>query len=85
VKHAATLEAAIRFEHYDTHLLVIVRDQGEGFNPTQVMGNPAVSHGLLMIRHRLSLLGCSLEVNSQPGKGTEVIIEVPSEKPDTES
>jgi PAS domain S-box-containing protein len=83
VKHAETSEAAVRFEHYDSHLLVIMKDQGVGFDSTTVMNNPTIAHGLLIIRHRLNLLGCSLEVNSQPGKGTEVIIEVPYETTDT--
>ncbi|HEY3474480.1 MAG TPA: ATP-binding protein, partial [Anaerolineales bacterium] len=77
VKHSGTSEAAIRFEHYDSHLLVILRDQGAGFNSAQVLSDPTIGHGLLIVRHRLSLLGCKLEVNSQPGKGTEAIIEVP--------
>jgi signal transduction histidine kinase len=38
-----------------------------------------VAHGLLSIRHRLGLLGCEMEVNSQPGIGTEVVIEAPLE------
>lgn len=79
VKHAETLEAAIRFEYYDSHLLVIVRDQGAGFNSEQVMNNPHISHGLLMMRQRLYLLGCEMEVKSYPGNGTEVIMEVPYE------
>jgi signal transduction histidine kinase len=83
VKHAGTLEAAVRFEHDDSRLLVIVRDQGAGFASEEVMNDPKMAHGLLIIRHRLNLLGCSLEINSQPGNGTEAIIEVPYEKMDT--
>jgi signal transduction histidine kinase len=83
VKHAGTLEAAIQFEHEDSRLLVVVRDQGAGFDSAVVMNDPKISHGLMIIRHRLNLLGCSMEVRSQPGKGTEVIIEVPYEPPDT--
>ncbi len=82
VKHAGVSEAAVRFEHQDSYLLVIVRDQGVGFDSTAVMNNPALAHGLLIIRHRLSLLGCSLDVNSEPGKGTEALIEVPYKKRD---
>lgn len=83
VKHAGTLEAAIRFEHYDSRLLAIVRDEGAGFESEVVMGDLKLAHGLLIVRHRLNLLGCSMEVHSQPGKGTEVIIEVPYEKMDS--
>ena len=77
VKHAGTLEAAVRFENYDSRLLVIVSDRGAGFDSTQVMGSPKTAHGLLVIRDRLNLLGCKIELNSQPGQGTDAIIEVP--------
>jgi PAS domain S-box-containing protein len=83
VKHAGTLSAAVRFEHGDSRLLVIVSDQGAGFDSTTILNNPKLAHGLLIIRHRLNLLGCSIQVNSQPGDGTEVIIEVPYEQTDT--
>ena len=83
VKHAETSEAAVDFQHNDSHLLVTVSDHGAGFDSEAVMSNPTIAHGLLIIRHRLSLLGCNLEVKSQPGKGTEVIIEVPYENTET--
>ncbi len=83
VKHSETLKATVDFEHYDHHLRVTVSDQGKGFDDTEVMNNLQVAHGLLIVRHRLNLLGCSMDVKSQPGKGTEVIIEVPYEQTDT--
>jgi two-component system CheB/CheR fusion protein len=82
VKHAGTLEAAIRFEHQNSHLHVVVRDEGTGFSSADVLNDPNIAHGLLIIRHRLNLLGCRMEINSQPGNSTEVIIEVPYEKMD---
>ena len=85
VKHAGKLEASIRFEHQDSRLLVIVRDYGTGFESTEVMSSPNTAHGLLVIRDRLNLLGCRLELNSQPGEGTEAIIEVPYGNADTGS
>jgi two-component system CheB/CheR fusion protein len=83
VKHAGILEAAMQFEHSDSRLLVIVKDDGTGFDSEKVMGDPHVAHGLLSIRHRLNLLGCSMKVISHPGNGTEVNIEVPYGKMDT--
>jgi signal transduction histidine kinase len=58
----------------------MVKDRGKGFDSAAVMSNPKRVHGLLIIRHRLSLLGCRMEVNSQAGNGTEVLIEVPYDK-----
>lgn len=83
VKHAGTLEAEIRLENYDWGMRVAVRDQGAGFDSAKVMDDPTLAHGLLIVRQRLNLLGCSMEINSQPGEGTEVIIEVPDKNMDT--
>ena len=77
VKHAQVSEAAVRFEHYDSHLLVSVQDQGVGFASEEVINDPNLAHGLLMIRHRLNLLGCSVDVRSEPGNGTQVTFTVP--------
>jgi two-component system sensor histidine kinase DegS len=83
VKHSETLKATANFEHHDDHLRLTVSDQGKGFDPAKVINDPKIAHGLLIIRHRLNLLGCSMDVQSQPGQGTEVIIEVPYEQTDS--
>ncbi len=82
VKHAGTLKAAVDFEHNDHHLLVRVSDQGKGFDSTEVMSDQQSAHGLLTIRHRLNLLGCTMDIKSRPGQGIEAIIEVPYGQPD---
>ncbi|HEX2995711.1 MAG TPA: PAS domain-containing protein, partial [Anaerolineales bacterium] len=83
VKHAETLKARVNFERFDHQLRVTVSDEGKGFDDVKVMKDPQIAHGLLIVRHRLNLLGCNMDVQSQPGKGTKVIIEVPYEKMDT--
>ena len=82
VKHAGILEATIRFEHADSHLRVTVQDQGVGFDGSVVMNGSKTAHGLLNVQHRLHLLGCSMEIHSQSGRGAEAIIKVPYEKMD---
>ncbi|HJQ13870.1 MAG TPA: chemotaxis protein CheB [Anaerolineales bacterium] len=83
VKHAGTLEAAVRFDHFDSQLLVIVKDHGVGFDSRRIMNDSKLAHGLMVIQDRLNLLGCKIKVTSQPGDGTEAIIEVPYEKVET--
>jgi signal transduction histidine kinase len=56
---------------------VTVRDRGTGFDSENVMNNPQIAHSMLVIRNRLNVLGCKMEINSQPGIGTKAIIEVP--------
>src|SRR5215213_2387968 len=80
VKHSGTLSATVAFEHNNSHLNVSVSDQGRGFESRDVMNNPQVAHGILTLRHRLNLLGCTIEVNSQPGHGSETTIRVPYEQ-----
>jgi PAS domain S-box-containing protein len=79
VKHAGTSEAGVAFEHNDGYLKVTVSDGGKGFDSQEIMNDLKLGHGLLSTRHRLSLLGCKMEVNSHPGHGTQIIIEAPNE------
>ena len=41
------------------------------------MNDSKTAHGLLVIQDRLSLMGCHMEIISEPGKGTQIVIEVP--------
>src|SRR5215216_4618884 len=80
VKHSGTLDATVTFENYDDTLRVIVQDAGKGFPSQEYMSSRSMGHGLLSLRHRLNLLGCTMEVKSEIGNGTEISIEVPLEQ-----
>lgn len=83
VKHSGTLAADVLFEQTDHYWKITVHDGGKGFDSQATMANPAEAHGLLILRHRLNLLGCTLQIHSEPGRGTRVIIELPKEVPAT--
>jgi two-component system CheB/CheR fusion protein len=76
VKHANTLEAAINFKTVDGHTRLTVSDEGKGFSQQTLAGSDG-GGGLHNLRHRLSLMGCSMKVQSQPGRGTQMIIDIP--------
>ena len=80
VKHSGTLDATVTFENYDDTLRVTVQDAGKGFPSQEYMSSRSMGHGLLSLRHRLNLLGCTMEVKSEIGNGTEISIEVPLEQ-----
>jgi two-component system, chemotaxis family, CheB/CheR fusion protein len=82
VKHAEILEATVTFEYHESNLTIFVSDGGKGFDSQETMQNLQTAHGLLNLRHRLNLLGCTMEVKSHPGNGTQAIIEVPYEQTD---
>lgn len=77
VKHAGTLQAKITLQQENQRARIIVADTGRGFDVTTVMNDSKTAHGLLVIQDRLSLMGCSLDITSEPGKGTQIVIEVP--------
>jgi PAS domain S-box-containing protein len=77
VKHAGTSQAKITLEQNDQRTRIAISDEGRGFDVATVMNDSKAAHGLLVIQDRLSLMGCSMEINSEPGKGTHVVIEAP--------
>jgi two-component system CheB/CheR fusion protein len=78
VKHAETLHAAVTVEKSDHQVKIIVSDGGFGFQ-SDVVGHENGMGGLTHIQSRLDLMGCNLRLQSQPGEGTRVIIQVPAE------
>jgi len=82
VKHSETLQAKVIFESHDDHLTVIVSDEGKGFSSQELGNSQNFGHGLESVRHRLNLLGCALDVQSEPGRGTQATITIPYDQPE---
>ncbi|HJQ14255.1 MAG TPA: ATP-binding protein, partial [Anaerolineales bacterium] len=59
---------------------ITVSDHGKGFDADTVMKDAQVAHGLLIIQDRLKLLGCQVAVQSKPGNGTQIVIDIPEER-----
>ena len=83
VKHAVASQAVVAMAWLNHGLRIEVRDDGKGF-PDNVSEEEVGkqddlprSLGLPTIRHQLGLIGGSLEINSKPGAGTQVILIVP--------
>ena len=78
-KHSGASEVTVHIRYYDSMFSVEVSDNGQGFNPEQVMHSesPLVHLGLLGMRERAELLGGSLAIKSEQGKGTSVSFTFP--------
>jgi two-component system, chemotaxis family, CheB/CheR fusion protein len=76
-KHSQCTHAEILLERRDHHVVLIVEDDGVGFNPAtgrEVEGQ----WGLLGMRERTALLDGSIEIESGPPKvGTTIYVRVP--------
>jgi len=77
VKHAGASAATVALEQIDGKARITVSDTGKGFDVGTVMNDPKSAHGLLIIQDRLSLMRCNMEIVSEPGHGTRVVIEAP--------
>jgi len=57
-----------------------VEDNGKGFSPPSLIDHPAAGGklGLIGMHERARLLGGSLAVNSKPGEGTRIVVNVPA-------
>lgn len=70
VKHAGATQVDILMAYNEEALNISIRDNGNGFDMQQT----GKGVGLLNMEHRSKLIGCSLTVDSQPGKGTLINI-----------
>ena len=81
IKHTNTREAEILIERLDGHIRITIKDGGMGFDASDMLDGARSQGGLTNLRHRLRLMGCILQVESQPNvKGTQVFIDIPSDK-----
>ncbi len=70
-KHAGASQVDLQL-HYETNAVELcIRDDGRGFNSEQT--SPG-HYGLSMMRERAIAVGAMLEITSQPGHGTEIVI-----------
>lgn len=82
VKHAHASSVEVKLDISSRTVEMVVRDDGIGFNPTAQF-LPRVKalggFGLFSIGQRLSYLGGGLEITSNPGAGTQIILHLPLE------
>jgi PAS domain S-box-containing protein len=80
VKHSGTLEAVVTMERWNGHGRITISDHGRGFDAQTALSDPQATHGLMILRDRLNLMGGTVEIASVPGDGTRAQIEFPVEK-----
>jgi ligand-binding sensor domain-containing protein/signal transduction histidine kinase len=73
-RHAGCSQTLIELRASSDAITLVVRDNGCGFDAAA----SAAGHGLASMRQRVAGLGGTIEIRSNPGKGTEVAVTVPS-------
>lgn len=82
VKHAMAKYVAVIMERRNNTLVLIVEDDGRGFDVKEVMEAPLREKrlGLFGMEERVSLLGGSFSIESVSGFGTTLYVNVPLEE-----
>jgi signal transduction histidine kinase len=70
-KHAGASQVDIQLQYESGAVELCIRDDGRGFDPEQTLPG---HYGLSMMRERATDVGAALSINSQPGRGTEIVI-----------
>lgn len=72
-RHARARTVWLALRTVEQELCITVRDDGQGFDPARVRSGMGLSN----LRERTRALHGSVEISSQPGQGTTVLITIP--------
>lgn len=77
-KHAAAPHIEVTLQAEEQWIRLVVQDNGQGFDPTQVSQQSNLEHfGLIGMGERVKLLGGCIRIQSEPGTGTCIDVSVP--------
>jgi len=80
VKHGHARQVSIELRFAPAVVCLTVRDDGQGFAASQ--SSPTGHFGLLDMRERAQSMGSHLKVESEPGRGTRITVEVAVQSPE---
>jgi PAS domain S-box-containing protein len=79
-KHGKAHCIEVAFTRQDHLVRMTIQDDGAGFDGGHIVSPPGSHFGLRFMHERAQELGGSLIVVSKPGKGTQVVLEIPEEE-----
>ncbi len=79
LKHAQARDVSLILERKRRGVKMIVEDDGQGFDVEALMKAPPAERrlGLLGMRERVALINGSLQIESAPGAGTTIVVNLP--------
>ncbi len=79
-KHSRARTVKIEVEQDEKQVVVTIADDGCGFDVSKFDRNAGNHFGLVFMRERMAQIGGSLKIDSRPGSGTTIRIELPVNK-----
>jgi signal transduction histidine kinase len=83
-RHAQARTCRVYLQRLTNSLLVTIEDDGVGFDQGTVDASVPRGIGLVGIRERVALVRGSMRMETAPGKGTRLTVELPAPVPDRE-
>lgn len=77
VLHAKTNNVDLILENRGDKIIAIVEDDGIGYDPTKVHSGGHL--GLIGMQERAQMAGGTLQIESRPGAGTTIVVELPND------
>src|SRR5690606_37643191 len=74
-KHSGATQVEVTLEQTPEVLRLIITDNGQGFDPAQVLRNEGHGLGLIGMAERIELIGGTFHIASSPGSGTRITAE----------
>jgi signal transduction histidine kinase len=87
VKHAQARKVKVSVHRANGDVRVSVEDDGVGFDPVDVTSSAAQTarFGLFSVRQRLEQLGGVIEIASEPGRGSKILMTAPLKQTETDN
>jgi signal transduction histidine kinase len=77
-KHGHATRVAVILEQRDERVGLVIEDNGRGFDAIHMHAGPREQRlGLAGMRERAALVSGTIDIESAPGRGTTVIVQVP--------
>jgi signal transduction histidine kinase len=78
-RHSAATRVRVDLRRQEGRVRAVISDNGVGFDTAQ---SGLRSFGLRGMRERVRVLGGDLEIESEPGQGTQIVVDLPAWLPD---
>lgn len=78
-RHSAATQVRVELRRVDGRVRAVIADNGIGFDPAQ---SGLRNFGLRGMRERVRVLGGDLNIESEPGQGTRIVVDLPAWLPD---
>lgn len=78
LKHAKAQSVTVQLMAYDDVIVLSIEDDGRGFDQMEI--EKSKHFGLDSLRHRAQMLSGDVIIDSSPGHGTTITVEIPTKK-----